>query len=243
VSRAMSAKMAAGTMGPSDEGTLGATLGQEARLFRELYLRRSQQYASVAVETRSVVAEADQADAELVYMLDRAQFAEDQLEQLVSHGWTGGPNELANRWRWMQHRRLSEAAEEALQKHQELCSELAEWREHSAVAIAHLRALRALGALSGSEVHSGVENSLASVLRRCEESLLKAGSSWGEIASLAAEFEAISPLGLVLPILQGLNSKASKPVEMGIPQLDYGRFNLCFPPLISMTSLKEAFHL
>lgn len=203
--------MAAGAPAEPKGAVTAMRMVQEARLFRVLEQLRRQQHNKILMETRRAVGEAHDAEAELVFAFDRTSFAESQLLQLASatglsvgraHNGGNPLEELSARWQRLEHQRKVEAAEAAMHRHQELRTELGERHEETALAVARLRMLQGL-CLLGAGDKPARGDSVTSALRRCEENLLGSCSASSQVEALAAEFEAASPLGLVVPLLRG----------------------------------------
>lgn len=200
-----------GTHDETSGTSMAAQLAQEARLFRVVHQFRQRQHCRVLEGARNAATEAHAAEAELVSALDIAQFAEDQLQPIASRAFLeteatepGLDRESFSRdWRQSEHRRLLDDAGARLHKHQDLRVELGESRERAALAVAQIRVLRKLCALvhSGGGGRAQQRDGLASVLRRCEEGLLVAGRLWPGMGDLAADFQATSLYGLLLPIM------------------------------------------
>lgn len=112
--------------------------------------------------------------------------------------------ELAVKWRQSQekeerhdaeHRRLMATAMDALHEHQTFRCELAERRDAVAKTLAKLHALRALCILSDEQI------GFAETLRQCDEHLTNIGVS-DDSFDLVQDFESLSPLGLILPLMR-----------------------------------------
>lgn len=187
-------------------------IAHEVRLLRALRQHHGRLHAKACEDARRAEVEAAEAEAALVFAMDRASFASEQMGHLTA---SAGPviamEEVASRSVLEGHRVRQEAAEEAARQRQDLLAELSERRSRSAAAVARLRLLRALCALSGTG--PGTTCGLASLLWRCEEALLSGGGLAAgatlqpSVEALAAEFEAVSPFSLVLPILQAPHAK------------------------------------
>lgn len=165
-----------------------AALAHEARVFRILHQQLRQQHAKAVSEARSL-AEADEAtEAELVFTMDRAQFAEDQLKT----AWAREASGAGRPEPWQ----LVKVAEAALLEQQQLRAEMDGHLQSSAETVSRLRVLRGLAGLSGRG------GGLASVLRRSEDGLLAAGRLRQAISARAAELQEASSLCKLLPLLQ-----------------------------------------
>lgn len=171
--------------------TRPSLLAIEAQLFHRLYNRGNQQHARLIAEARHAAEEAENAEMELVFALDRLSFCEQQLEKQRGAG--GGSK---SEWK-----RLVECVSDAAwSRHQELREALDKAREKAALAVARLRLLRGLWSLREGEVGNSSDKGVFSALKQCEDTLLNAGD--GEaISALADDLQAVSHLSVVLPLL------------------------------------------
>lgn len=192
---------------PSASGpTRPPLLAIEAQLFHRLYHRGSQQHARLVAEAQHATEEAEDAEMELVFALDRLSFSEQQLQKQRGAG--GGPK---SEWKLL----VECVSDVAWSKHQELREALGKAREKAALAVARLRLLRGLWSLREGELGHSSDKGVISALKQCEDTLLKAGD--GEaISALAEDLRTVSHLSVVLPLLlQGAmpDEEASSPAH------------------------------
>jgi len=190
--------MDAGSVATSP-GPEASALAREAKVFQSLLQQRDRWYDQVLNEARVLADEAAEAEAELVHALDRADFAEAQLNSLLRRT----PHSKGFVMLTPEHWKLAKNAEMQLVRHLELASEVSEQKDRVAWAVARLRVLQALCTWAESTSPSEGDGGLSAVLRRCEDDLLQACSQDVGTARLASELQAVSPLNLVLPSLLG----------------------------------------
>mmetsp|Transcript_93638 Transcript_93638/g.180684 ORF Transcript_93638/g.180684 Transcript_93638/m.180684 type:complete len:476 (-) Transcript_93638:150-1577(-) len=207
-------------MAPTSRSTTVAQVTQEVRLFRVFHRRRSYHHIKVLAETRQAGSLVEEADDELLFLEDRDDFTRQQLLHravassqimgaMLSMQDVGLSRELSLRHSLDEQRQHRENAEALLRRLHELRGELACSQEQTAVAAARIRMLRALCTLGGgpdaellSDKLAGMEVSL--IGNGCSDS----GSTFST-AALAAEFETVSPLATVLPLVRDLRTKHS----------------------------------
>jgi hypothetical protein len=173
-----------------------AALAQEVHVFRDLCRQHDHQFAELHAQACDLESQADKVDMELVYALDRAEFARTQLHMGPSmQGGKAAPQNLAD------FLSVAGNADNRLKHHLQTEDELQNRRERVARVIAHMRILQSLCQISQSLPGSHVEQNLTELLRQCEAKLIASSEGDAELEYLATGFCRISPLHLMLPLL------------------------------------------
>jgi len=190
-------------LGGSQIGT--ASLTRQVYLYQELFRQRDQEYARLLAETHSLTNTADLAEDELVFAIDRAEFAESQLNRLL---------DSAPQTYKVHAQRVSEFQKtvRSVEQHLKMDDEDRERQERTAWLISRLRLLRPLCQLSEETCGADADRNLGSLLQQCEEKLLGVSGD-GTLDELAAEFSFASPLSAVWTLLSQRQSPedAAKP--------------------------------
>lgn len=169
------------------------TLARQVSWFEDLFRKRDQQYAEVHRETQSLTNTADDIEMELVFAMDRAEFAESQLNRYLDQ---------ASSTYKVQAQRVSEFQKSvrAVSQHLKADDESYERRERIAWVISRLRLLQPLCQLCGELSGADADPQLSAVLRQCEEKLTITDAD-SSLDQLATEFSLASPLSAVWPLL------------------------------------------
>lgn len=202
----------------SDLSSLSLLAG-ELHLFNELRRCRQQQHVRLLEEYQHIAKIALAAESDLIFAVDRAQFADEQ-----SDAGSAAVAGSASGWRDTARSSSSQSHADWLAwcRHQELHDELEQVFQRSAVAISRLRCLqslcglRSLGSPGGGETATPAtptSNDALNRLHRCQDSLLQGGTE--DLLALSGELEVTSIFGLVLPLLLRWGHEAR--ARVGVP--------------------------
>jgi len=195
--------------------------------FRCLFQHDDQHCLQATIQARRRAKLRDDVEADFIFAVDEADFVEEQLTAQIHAANRATDIFMSNGlltglwFQELQSQRLLAARKAAvrdldvvLKKQRDLQGRLNSWHQRAALAIARFRLLRALSELAGRGPSTlgdapAAASVLVSILRRCEEELSAESPSSIQPSpklSLAAEFEAASPLALVLPLLPLLHA-------------------------------------
>lgn len=178
-------------------------LAAKARLFRSLLHRRQLALAWSLELEQHLASRAEEAEAELVFTMDRAHFEADQSRQHLPPTAEGALREEALRQVDARERyRRVEAIEGEMDAHRRLSAEVSSCRQLSGFALSRLRTLQAVSALCGS-----FDGKLGPLLRNCEEGLLSVRRSRPAALALASEHEAAGTLAPVVQLLREMQDR------------------------------------
>lgn len=165
----------------------------EARVFWSVWDLRQTLQAETLQEEYQTHHHIEQLHDSVIFALDRAEFAEEQLAALNSFS----PLEQLHAKQALQRRLQTE--EEALTRRKRLSRQLQVHRERAAIALCRIRMLQSLAPIG--ELKMDVSE-FPSVLKTCEDALQKAAGPSTRTA--VSETEAAAGLSLLLPLLYTL---------------------------------------
>lgn len=180
-----------------------ASLARQVSLFNALHRQRGGQYCRTLREVRELERRATEAEMELVYESDRADFFENQLRKLLESP-QGSKVPDAVRFGHADFHKLERHTQAALAQSLELEDEISDRRERVAWVIARLRTLRPLCRLGEGLIGNDADRGIALLLQQCEEKLMVTYSNGAgaTLEPLIADYLAASTVPAVIPLLQ-----------------------------------------